>query len=71
MSIDPDINGLSPAECILLAERLWEQARIHAEAVPITDAQRDELKRRVAALDSGEMAPGEPWEAVRDRLFPR
>lgn len=52
-----DISRLSPSECILLAEQLWEHARTHPGAVPITDAQRTELKRRVAALDCGEMPP--------------
>jgi putative addiction module component (TIGR02574 family) len=71
MSTILDIRHLSPSECILLAEELWEHARTHPEAVPITEAQRRELERRVAALDSGEMAPGEAWEVVRERLFRR
>jgi putative addiction module component (TIGR02574 family) len=69
MSTEFDLSGLSPTECILLAEQLWEQARMHPDAVPITDAQRDELKRRLDALESGEMPAGEPWEIVRERLF--
>ncbi len=71
MSTEFDISSLSPSECILLAEQLWEQARAHPEAAPITDAQRAEIKRRLDALDSGEMPPGEPWEVVRERLFRR
>jgi putative addiction module component (TIGR02574 family) len=71
MPIDFDLSGLSPSECILLAEQLWERARRRPEAVPVTDAQRDELKRRVDALNSGEMPPGEPWDTVRERLFRR
>ena len=71
MSTYFDISALSPSECILLAEQLWEHARIHPEAIPITDVQRKELKRRLAALDSGEMLPGDRWETVRLRLFPR
>lgn len=71
MNAEFDITQLSPSECILLAEQLWEQARAHQEAVPLTPAQRDELNRRLDALDSGEMAAGEPWEVVRERLFRR
>jgi putative addiction module component (TIGR02574 family) len=71
MSTEFDLSGLSPSECILLAEQLWEHARTHAEAAPVTDAQREELKRRLDALDSGEMPPGEPWEIVRERVFRR
>ena len=66
-----DISSLSSSECILLAEQLWERARMRPDTIAVTDAQRDELKRRVDALDSGEMLPGESWETVRQRLFPR
>jgi putative addiction module component (TIGR02574 family) len=71
MSTELDISRLSPSKCILLAEQLWEHARTHPDAVPITDAQSTELKRRVAALDCGEMPPGDPWDAVRERMFRR
>jgi putative addiction module component (TIGR02574 family) len=71
MPIEFDISGLSPSECILLAEQLWEQARLHPETAPVTDAQQDELKHRLDALDSGEMLPGEPWDIVRERVFRR
>jgi putative addiction module component (TIGR02574 family) len=71
MDADIDISRLSPSECILLAEQLWEYARAHQEAVPLTRAQEDELNRRLDALDSGEMAAGESWEIVRERLFHR
>ncbi len=66
-----DISHLSTTECILLAEELWEKARTHPEAVPVTPAQVEELNRRLDALEAGKMPPGEPWEAVRDRLFRR
>lgn len=66
-----DISRLSPAECILLAEQLWEHARTHPEAIPVTAAQREELDRRLDALETGKMPPGETWEVVRDRLFSR
>lgn len=64
-----DISRLTPAECILLAEQLWEQARVHAEAIPVTPAQLEELNHRLDALEEGTMDPGEPWEAVRERLW--
>jgi len=71
MKPEIDISQLSPAECILLAEQLWEQARAHAEAIPVTPAQLEELNRRLDALNSGTMAPGEPWEVVSERLWGR
>jgi putative addiction module component (TIGR02574 family) len=63
-----DLSHLSPAECILLAEQLWEQARAHPEAIPVTEAQRDELNRRLDALEAGKLPPGEPWEQVKSWL---
>src|SRR5438105_4247841 len=39
MNGDFDISHLSSAECILLAEQLWEQARSRPDAVPVTPAQ--------------------------------
>ena len=68
---DIDTSHLSPAEYILLAEQLWEQARAHPEAIPVTPAQREELDRRLDALETGSMPPGESWEVVRERLFRR
>jgi putative addiction module component (TIGR02574 family) len=66
-----DTSHLSPVECILLAEQLWEQARRNADAIPVTDEQMAELNRRMDAIESGEMPPGEPWEIVKKRLWPR
>jgi putative addiction module component (TIGR02574 family) len=66
-----DTSALSPSECILLAEQLWEQARTHPEAIPVTPAQLEELYRRLDAYERGDMPPGEPWEIVRARLFGR
>lgn len=64
MKLEIDISQLSPAECILLAEQLWERVRNHPEAVPVTEAQLAELNRRLEASDRGEMPPGLPWEDV-------
>ena len=71
MTQEVDISRLSPAECILLAEQLWERASSHPEAVPVPPEHLEELHRRLAAIESGDMGPGEPWEIVRDRLWPR
>jgi putative addiction module component (TIGR02574 family) len=71
MKGDLDPSRLRIAECVLLAEQLWEQARAHPEEVPVTPAQFDEIHRRLDAFESGQMPPGEPWELVRDRLFRR
>jgi putative addiction module component (TIGR02574 family) len=66
-----DISQLSPAECILLAEELWERARNHPEAILVDPEHLAEINRRIEARDSGTMEPGESWEAVRARLLGR
>ena len=71
MKPDIDISQLSPAECILLAEELWDRVRIHPDAVPVRPDHLAEIQRRVDALDSGAMAPGESWEVVSARLWGR
>jgi putative addiction module component (TIGR02574 family) len=68
MKPDIDISQLSPAECILLAEQLWERARNHPEATPVTEAQMNELNRRLDAYERGEMPPGLPWDEVDNWL---
>ena len=69
MKPDIDISQLSPAECILLAEELWDRARNHPEAIPVDPEHLAEINRRVDARDSGTMRPGEPWEVVRTWLW--
>ena len=69
MKQEIDISQLSPAECLSLAEQLWERVRTHPEALPVTAAQMAELDRRLNALESGAMEPGESWELVRGRLW--
>jgi putative addiction module component (TIGR02574 family) len=71
MSSEFDISGLTASESILLAEQLWEHARTHPQAILVTDAQREELQRRIDATDSGQMPPGDAWDVVRERLFRR
>jgi putative addiction module component (TIGR02574 family) len=65
MKHDIDISQLSPAECMVLTEELWERARAHPEAIPAPPEQLEELYHRLDALDAGTMEPGEPWEVVR------
>jgi len=71
MSRDFDLSSLSPSECILLAEQLWERASRHQDDIPLPPTHLEELNRRLDAIASGNMGPGEPWEVVRDRLWKR
>jgi putative addiction module component (TIGR02574 family) len=61
---DADFEALSPAERILRVQDLWDRIAAEPEQVPVTQAQRDELDRRLAAHDAD---PGTavPWEAIK------
>jgi putative addiction module component (TIGR02574 family) len=65
-----DTSHLDPMECITLAEQLGEQARAHPEAIPLA-AQQEELDRRLAALENGELPSAETWEEVEAWLQSR
>jgi putative addiction module component (TIGR02574 family) len=71
MKPDLDLSQLSPAECILLAEELWDRARAHPEAIPVPAEHLAEIERRIEAMDGGAMGSGEAWEVVRFRLWGR
>lgn len=63
---DFDFTALSAPERLLLAQQLLDS--VLAEAMPLTVQQLDEVTRRAAAIDAGEMVC-EPWETVRARLM--
>jgi putative addiction module component (TIGR02574 family) len=69
MTSDLEISHLSPAECVLLAEELWDSARTHPKAVPVPPEHLAEIERRIEAMDAGAMAPNEAWDVVRTRLW--
>ena len=62
-----DIAKLSPEERLELLEQLWDSLSDTPEAVPMTDAQRQELDRRLDELDR-ERPVGIPWNEVLDRV---
>jgi putative addiction module component (TIGR02574 family) len=62
-----DIDILTQAERLQLIDELWESLSATPEAIPLTDAQRRELDRRLDELDAGESA-GIPWQQVLDRI---
>lgn len=65
---DFDFTQLSPTERILLAQQLWESVHEEAVSVGFTAEQRDEIRRRLEQLESGEVQ-GIPWEQVRQSLL--
>jgi len=63
-----DFSHLSPAERILLAEDLWDSVTAEQDAPSLTPAQQEELQRRLAAADRGEMSYS-AWPDVKHRLL--
>lgn len=63
-----EILKLNVSERIQLAEDIWDSIAAESGDLSITDTQRDELDRRLAALEkNGEK--GASWEAVKARLL--
>jgi putative addiction module component (TIGR02574 family) len=69
-STEFDFSKLSVAERIQLAEDLWDSIPPEGADVPLTEAQKAELDRRLEELERDPDA-GEPWEVVRARLYER
>ena len=65
-----NINDLTPEERLRLIEELWDSLTERPETVPLTNAQREELDRRLDDLDrSG--AVGIPWDKVLQQIHSR
>jgi len=62
-----DIQNLSPAERILLAEALWDSIASQQDQLEVTEAQKKVLDARLAAY---RVAPdaGTDWAAVQDEM---
>jgi putative addiction module component (TIGR02574 family) len=65
-----DITSLTPEERLSLLEELWDSLAAAPDAVPLTEAQRTELDRRLDDLDR-EGPVGIPWEEVLSRIRSR
>jgi putative addiction module component (TIGR02574 family) len=62
------LRHLSATERIQLAQDLWDSVLVEADRLPLIPKHREELERRLSALDAdGEL--GEPWDIVRERLL--
>jgi putative addiction module component (TIGR02574 family) len=62
-----DILELTIAERIQLAEDIWDSVAAFPEAIPLTDAQKEELNRRLQAYAQ---SPNEgiSWDELKDKL---
>ncbi len=65
-----NVDELSPGERLRLIEELWDSLTEKPGAVLLTDAQREELDRRLDDLEiSG--SEGIPWEEVLKQIRTR
>ena len=68
MSTHPvDISKLTPEQRLRLLEELCESLNRDPSLVPLTEAQRQELDRRLDDLESDELA-GIPWDEVLAKI---
>jgi putative addiction module component (TIGR02574 family) len=58
---------LSVSERIQRVEDLWDSIIVVPESVQLTEAQKQELDRRLDAYHKNPDA-GSPWEVVRERI---
>ncbi len=64
----PELARLSPRERLDLIESLWES--LDDKDLPVTEAQRAELDRRIADFDR-DGKYGIPWDQLRAELGQR
>lgn len=64
------IDRLSVEDRLALVQEIWDSIAVFPEQVALTDAQRQELQRR---LDAHAANPSDvvPWETVRDEALAR
>ena len=62
-----NINALSSEERLRLLDELWESLSATPEAIPLTNAQREELDHRLDQLDR-DGPTGIPWDEVLHRI---
>ena len=64
------IDRLSAGERLQLAEEIWDSLEAKLPEFPLSDAQKQELDRRIAALEANPDAVV-PWEEVEARALAR
>ena len=62
--------GAPQKERLDLIAELWDSLATEPESIPLTDAQADELDRRLAEMDQDDSL-GIPWETVLARIRER
>jgi putative addiction module component (TIGR02574 family) len=66
--MDPDdLRTLPVDDRLKLIEDLWDSIDADTATLPLPDWHRDEIDRRLDALNAGGSA-GAPWNEVRERI---
>ena len=66
--VNKDFLNLSVAERIRLVEDIWDSIREVPESVELTEEEKEELDKRLAAHHQNPDA-GSPWEMVKERIL--
>ncbi len=61
------IDRLSVAQRIKLVEEIWDSIAAEPEQIPLTEPQKQDLQRRLAAYEANPKA-GSSWQEVKARL---
>lgn len=67
-SLPPEIRHLPIPERVQLVEQIWDSIADDKKQFPLTDAQKAELDRRIAAQQT-DPNRGSPWDDVKKRLL--
>ena len=66
-SLPPEIRSLPIPERVQMVEQIWDSIVEDEQAFQLTDSQKEELDRRIAAHEASPNR-GKPWEEVKKRL---
>jgi putative addiction module component (TIGR02574 family) len=62
-----NLGDLTVEERLQLLEDVWDSLSATPQRVPLTDAQREELDRRLDEIEAGDVT-GIPWEEVLEQI---
>jgi putative addiction module component (TIGR02574 family) len=65
-----EIESLSIDDRLRIVEAIWDSIAVESENLPLTEAQRQELERRLADHDANP-DDGIPWDAVKAHTLKR
>ena len=62
-----NLGDLTVEERLQLLEEVWDSLSGTPQSLPLTDAQREELDRRLDEIDGGDVK-GIPWDEVLEQI---